>query len=133
MALIYSPSAVAARLNAVIGAIGSGGKLKLLSADDTVLVTFSLASPAATVSGSVMTFSDANGDMNPPQQTTAGIMSATAHEAGTAVKATVTDSADIPVITGLTVGTGAGNIRLTTNSFTVAQPVQINSATITHP
>jgi hypothetical protein len=45
MGVIYDSRAITARLNAVISTIGSGGKLKLYAADNTLLVTFTLANP----------------------------------------------------------------------------------------
>lgn len=125
MAVTYSASAKTARMNAVVTTIGSSGKLKLWTSGDVLLATFTLAATAGTVSGSVLTFSDANG-------ATAGILNTTASGAGTAAKASITTSADVDVITGLTVGTSGADLILDNTSLTAGQAITINSATITH-
>lgn len=125
MAVVYSTATKTARMNAVVTQIGSGGKLKLFTAADALLATFSLAATAGTVSGAILTFSDANG-------ATAGILNTTAGAGGTATKATVTTSADVDVITGLTVGTSAADLILDNNVLTNGQSITITSAQITH-
>ena len=125
MAVTYSASAKTARMNAVVTTIGSSGKLKLWTSGDVLLATFTLAATAGTVSGSVLTFSDANG-------ATAGILNTTASGAGTAAKASITTSADVDVITGLTVGTAGADLILDNTNLTVSQAITISSATITH-
>lgn len=125
MSVNYSTATKTARMNAVVTAIGTSGKLKLFTAGDVLLATFALAATAGTVSGAVLTFSDANG-------ATAGILNTTASTAGTATKATVTTSADVDVITGLTVGTSATDLVLDNNVLASGQAITINSATITH-
>lgn len=125
MAVTYSTATKTARMNAVVTAIGTSGKLKLFTASDALLATFTLASTAGTVSGAVLTFSDANG-------ATAGILSTTASAGGAATKASITTSADVDVITGLTVGTSGTDLILDNNVLTNGQSVTINSATITH-
>lgn len=126
MSVVYPNATKVARMNAVVAAIGAGGKLKLWTAADALLVTFSLAATAATVAGAgVMTFADANG-------ATAGILNAAATAGGTATKATVTTSADVDIITGLTVGTTGTDVILDNNVLAASQAVMINSAVITH-
>ena len=125
MAVTYSATTKQNRMNAVVTSIGTSGKLKLFTAADALLATFTLAATAGTVSGSVLTFSDANG-------ATAGILNTTASGAGTATKASITTSADVDVITGLTVGTTGTDLVLDNNVLAVSQAVTINSATITH-
>lgn len=123
--MIYSTATKTARMNAVVTTIGTSGKLKLWTSGDVLLATFTLAATAGTVSGSVLTFSDANG-------ATAGILNTTASGAGTAAKASITTSADVDVITGLTVDTSGADLILDNTSLTVGQAITINSATITH-
>ncbi|WP_143218370.1 hypothetical protein [Acidovorax sp. T1m] len=66
------------------------------------------------MSGSVLTLSDANG-------ATAGILNTTASAAGTAAKASITTSADVDVVTGLTVGTLLANeVGATVHVYAVA-------------
>lgn len=125
MAVIYSTATKTARLNAVVSQIGSGGKLKILTAADAQLAVFNLADPAGTVAGDLLTFSDANGG-------TAGILNANASATGIAAKAIVTTSADVTVISGLTVGTTGADLIVDNTNINVGQGVTINSATIQH-
>lgn len=126
MSVVYPNATKVARMNAVVSTIGAGGKLKLFTAGDALLATFALATTPATVAGAgVMTFADANG-------ATAGILNTTASAGGTATKATVTTSADVDVITGLTVGTTGTDLILDNNVLASTQAVTINSAVITH-
>lgn len=125
MAVTYSSATKTARMQAVVTQIGTSGKLKLFTAADALLATFTLASTAGTVSGSVLTLSDANG-------ATAGILNATASGAGTATKASITTSGDVDVITGLTVGTSGADLVMDNNVLASGQAITINSASITH-
>lgn len=125
MSVIYSTATKTARMNAVITTIGASGKLKLFTAADVLLATFTLAATAGTATGAVLTLSDANG-------ATAGILNTTASAAGTAAKASVTTSADVDVITGLTVGTSGTDLILDNNVLASGQAITINSATFTH-
>lgn len=126
MAVVYPNATKVARMNAVVTALGTAGKLKLFTAADALLATFTLGNPAGTVGGAgVLTFADANG-------ATAGILNTTASAAGTATKATLTTSADVDVVTGLTVGTSGTDLILDNNVLALSQAITINSATITH-
>lgn len=125
MAVTYSTATKTARMTAVVTTIGASGKLKLFTAADSLLATFTLSATAGTVSGAVLTLSDNNGGA-------AGILSTTASAAGTATKASISTSADVDVITGLTVGTTGTDLILDNNTLTSGQSITINSATITH-
>lgn len=125
MSVIYTTAVKSARMTAVVTQIGTSGKLKLFTSGDVLLATFTLASTAGTVSNGVLTFSDANGG-------TAGILNTTASSAGVAAKASVTTSADLDIITGLTVGTSGADLILDNTNLTSSQNITINSATITH-
>jgi hypothetical protein len=125
MAVIYRTATKTNRMNAVVTDIGASGKLKLFTSADVLLATFTLAATAGTVSGTVLTFSDANG-------AAAGILSTTAVAAGVAAKATVTTSADVDIITGLTVGASGADLILDNPNLAASQSVTMNSATITH-
>ena len=130
MSLVYATATKTARLQAVVTAIGTSGKLKLWAADGTTLLaTFALATTAGVVSGSgpvILTFNDANG-------ATVGILNTTASAAGTAAKASITTSADADVITNvMTVGTSGTDVILDNTTFTLNQAITINSAVITH-
>lgn len=126
MAVIYTNAVKNARMTAVVAEIGASGKLKFWTAADALLATFPLAATAGTVAGAgVLTFSDANGG-------TAGVLNTTAVAGGTATKCTVTTSADVDVITGLTVGISGADVNLDNNVLANLQAVTINSAVITH-
>lgn len=125
MSVNYSTATKTARMSAVVSSIGASGKLKLFTSADVLLATFTLAATAGTVSGAVLTFSDANGGAS-------GILSTTASAAGTAAKASITTSADVDVITGLTVGTSGTDLVMDNNVLAVGQAATIDSATITH-
>lgn len=127
MTVTYTTATKTARMQAVVTAIGTSGKLKFFAADGTTLLaTFTLAATAGTVSNGVITFSDANG-------ATAGILNTTASAAGTVAKASITTSADVDVLTNtLTVGTTGTDIIVDNTNLTVGQNITVNSATLTH-
>lgn len=123
MAVTYSTAAKTARMNAVIGEIDAGagaGKLKIRDSGNVVLATIVLTDPSGTASGGVLTF-----DFDPD-------ISATASASGTAANAIITDSNDVTVISGLTVGTSGTDVVLDSTSITSGQTVTITSGTITH-
>lgn len=123
MAVTYSTATKTARMNAVIGEIDGGtgaGKLKIRDSSNNILVTLTLTDPCGTASSGVLTF-----DFDPD-------ISATASASGTAANAIITDSADVTVISGLTVGTSGSDINLDSTSITSGQTVTITTATITH-
>ena len=124
MAVTYSSAAKAARMTAVRDLIDAGaaaGKLKIYTSGlGTLLVTFTLADPSGSVSGSVLTL-----DFDPD-------ISATAAATGTAAAATITDSDDTVIISGLTVGTSGTDIVLDSASITSGQTVTLATGTITH-
>lgn len=121
MAVTYTVAVKNARLNAVATAIGNAGKLEVGTAGmASILATFTLNSPAAgSASSSVLTLSGF------PKTVAA---SAT----GTAAAARIRTSADVDIVTGLTVGTSSADIILDSTSITSGQNVTLNSATITH-
>jgi hypothetical protein len=124
MGVIYAAALRTARMNEVKDAIDAGagaGKLKIgTSAMGTVLATLTLADPCGTVSGDVLTL-----DFDPD-------ISAAASNTGTAAAATITDSDDNVIVSGLTVGTSGTNIVLDSTSITAGQTVTITSGTLTH-
>jgi len=125
MAVNYSTAAKTARLNGVVTAIGASGKLKLLTAADAIVATFTLAATSGTVANDLLTFSDANG-------ATAGILNVAASATGIVAKAIVTTSADVTVISGLTVGTSGADLIVDNTNIAIGQGVTVNSATIQH-
>lgn len=125
MAVVYAAALRTTRMGAVVTAIDAGsgaGKLKIgTSAMGTVLATLTLADPCGTVSGDVLTF-----DFDPD------ISDTSADNSGTAAAATITDSDDNVIVSGLTVGTSGTNIVLDSTSITAGQTVTITAGTLTH-
>jgi len=121
MAVTYTTALKNTRLDAVVTAIGSAGKLEICTAGyASVLATITLGATAGTTSGGVLTFSGF------PRSDTS------ADATGTAALARIRTSADADVVTGLTVGTSGTDVILDTVSITAGQQVTINSAVITH-
>lgn len=125
MAVIYTTATKTARMEAVVTVLGSGALLKLFTAGDDLLATFTLHTTAGTVDAGVLTLSDANGGV-------AGVLNTTAIAGGTATKASLQTSAAVNVITGLTVGIGGSDLNMDNNILANTQAVTVNSGTITH-
>ena len=124
MAVTYSTAAKTARMEAVIAQIDAGagaGKLKIRNSSNTILATITLADPSGTASSGVLTF-----DFDPDVSDTS------ADATGTADNAIITDSNDVTVISGLTVGTSGTDIVLDSTSITAGQTVTLTTGTITH-
>ena len=123
MAVTYTTAVKNARLDAVTTAIGNAGKLEIgTDAMATTLAVFTLSSPAdggAGAANGILTFDMPKSDTN-------------ADDTGTATTARIVTSADLDIITGLTVGVTAEDIVLDSASITAGQTVTISSATITH-
>lgn len=123
MAVTYTTAVKSARMTAVVNEIDAGagaGKLKIRDSGNTILATITLTDPCGTVSNGVLTF-----DFDPD-------ISTTASASGTAANAIITDSNDVTVISGLTVGTSGTDIILDSTSITSGQTVTITTGTITH-
>lgn len=125
MAVTYSTAVKTSRMEAVVAAIGTSGKLVFMTSADAVVCTFTLASTAGTVTAGVLTFSDANGG-------TAGILNTTGSANGVVAKAKITTSADVNIITGFTVGTSSADFIIDNTNVAVGQSVTVTSASITH-
>lgn len=126
MAVTYSSAAKEARMTAVGNLIDGGagaGKLKIgTTGMGSVLATIPLADPSVTsVTSGVLTF-----DFTP------AVSDTSADATGTAAAAIITDSNDVTIISGLTVGTSGTDIILDSVSITAGQTVSLTSGTITH-
>lgn len=123
MAVNYNTATKTARLNAVATAIDAGpaaGTLEIGSAGfAAVLAVITLNDPCGTAAADVLTFA---GFPKIGNVTTTG----------TAAAARVKDSTGTVVVSGLTVGTAASDIVLTSVALTASQTVTLNAATITH-
>lgn len=123
MAITYSTAVKTARMTAVRDQIDGGagaGKIKIRDSGNVVLATITLGDPSGTVTNDVLTLSGF------PRSDTS------ADAAGTAANAIITDSSDVTVVSGLTVGTSASDIILDNLNIALGQTVTLNSATITH-
>lgn len=114
---------IAAKTYVVGSGAGSAGKLVIgtsaLSGATGVLATIALQNPPATVSGAVLTI--------------AGVpLSVAASATGTAALAELRSNTDVVIVSGLTVGTAATDIIISSVSITSGQTVQITAGTITH-
>ena len=120
MSVVYTNAVKDSRLQAVIDAIGTTGKLEIgTTGMAAILATIALANPAGTKSAGVLTFTMPRSDTS-------------ADNTGTAAAARIRTGADLDIITGLTVGLSAADVILDSLSITAGQTVTINSATITH-
>jgi hypothetical protein len=90
-----------------------------LSGATGVLATITLGTTPATVSGSVMTLSGVP-------------LTANASAGGTAALAELRNNAGTAIVSGLTVGTSASDVIVTTVTIVNTQPVTVTSGTITH-
>lgn len=136
MAVTYLTSLRTNRLNLVVNALGTAtaptisvtgtlaGTLVIgtsaLSGATGVLATINLSTTPATVSGDVLTISGVP-------------LSATASATGTAALAELRNNAGTVIVGGLTVGTSATNVIISSTAITSGQTVQVTSGTITHP
>jgi hypothetical protein len=124
MSLTYTTAVKTSRMTAVRDQIdlGSGpGILEIgTAAMAAVLATVPLDDPSGTISGAVLTLSGF-----PKTVAATG--------AGVAAAARIRDSANIDVITGLTVGASGTDIILDNTNIAIGQNVMISAApTITH-
>lgn len=125
MAITYATPVKTARMNSVF-ALMPGGKLEIGTAAMTatgatgVLVSFTLNTPAATVSGAIMSL--------------AGFPKTSAATAtGTAATARLVDSVGASIISGLTVGLTGTDVILDNTSINNLQNVTVNATpTFTH-
>ena len=126
MSVTYNTALKNTRMTAVVTAIDNGGAGSLLFGDVSgfsgihLLATIAFSATCGTVSGGVLTFS------NTP------LVDASAGNTGTATQAEVEDGVGHVVISGLTVGTSASDINLSSTSIVAGQSVTLTSASITH-
>jgi hypothetical protein len=122
MAVTYTTAAKTARMEAVNSLIGNAGKIKGYTSGDVLVATWTLPSPSApAASNGVLTF-DIDPDINAVLATT-----------GTITKATITTSGDTVVVSGLTVGTSASDIIMSSNVVaSTGDTVTLQTATLTH-
>jgi hypothetical protein len=124
MGVVYAAALRTTRMNDVVAAINAGsgpGKLKIgTAAMGSILATLILVDPCGSVSGDVLTF-----DFDPD-------ISDVADNSGTAAAATITDSDDNVIVSGLTVGTSGTNIVLDSVAITAGQTVTVTAGTLTH-
>lgn len=115
--LIAGKTAAASTGSASAGSLVIG--TSALSGSTGVLATFTLATTPLTESGGVLTLAGTP-------------LSATASATGTAAKAEFRNNAGAVVVSGMTVGTSAADIILSSVSIVSGGSVSVTSGTITH-
>jgi hypothetical protein len=126
MSVTYNTTLKNTRLTSVRDAIDTGGagSLKFGAAGGfsggNLLSTITFSATSGTVSGGVLTFSGTP------------LVDSSAANTGTATQAKVVSGGATDIITGLTVGTSASDINLSSTSIVAGQSVTLTSATITH-
>lgn len=126
MSVIYDISLKNTRMSAVVTAIDNGGAGSLLFGTSSgfagvnLLATIVFDATCGTVSGGVLTFSGTP------------LVDSSASNTGTSTQAEVEDGVGHAVITGLTVGTSASDINLSSTSIVSGQSLTITAASITH-
>jgi hypothetical protein len=126
MSVVYNTTLKNTRMTAVVTAIDNGGAGTLLFGDGVsfigahLLSVITFAATCGTVTGGVLTFGSTP------------LVQASANNTGVASQAEVEDGVGHVVISGLTVGTSASDINLSSTSIVAGQSVTITAATITH-
>ena len=126
MSVVYDISLKNTRMSAVVSAIDNGGAGSLLFGTSlgfggaNLLATITFNATCGTVSGGVLTFSGTP------------LVDSSAANTGTATEGEVEDGVGHVVISGLTIGTSATDIVLSSTSIVSGQSVTITAATITH-
>lgn len=123
MSVTYNSTLKNTRMTDVVTAIDSGGAGYLeiaTTAMGTVLATITFNATAGTVTGGVLTFSGTP------------LTCASAAATGTAAAAEVFSGGATLIISGLTVGTSASDINLSSVAIVTGEPVTITAASITH-
>jgi len=126
MSVVYDISLKNTRMSAVVSAIDNGGAGSLLFGTSSgfgganLLATITFNATCGTVSGGVLTFSGTP------------LVDSSAANTGTAAEGEVEDGVGHVVISGLTIGTSATDIVLSSTSIVSGQSVTITSAQITH-
>jgi hypothetical protein len=117
------PDLIAGLVAAASTGSRTAGKLVIgtasLSGATGVLATLALPTTPFTVAGAVATLQGTP-------------LSVAASASGTAALAALRTNADVDVVTGLTVGTSASDINLTSTAITSGQTVTVTSGTLTH-
>lgn len=123
MAVVYAAALKTTRMQAVRDAIDAGpaaGDLQIGTAGmGSVLATITLADPASSVAGAVLTL------LWVP-------LAATAGASGTAAEARIRDSTGTVVVSGLTVGTSGTDIIISSTTINSGDTVTCTAGTITH-
>lgn len=123
MSVNYNTTLKNTRLTSVVAAIDTGGAGYLEIGDSGMVHTLSTIvfdSVCGTVTGGVLTFSGTP------------LVDAAAALTGVAAAAEVFSGGNTLIISGLTVGTSASDINLSSTSIVAGQSVTLTSATITH-
>jgi hypothetical protein len=126
MSITYSTTVKDTRLTDVVTAIDAGGAGTLRiyttggSSSGTLLAEITFDSTCGTVSGGVLTFSGTP------------LTDSSAANSGTAAVAELWSGGGTQIVSGLTVGTSATDLVLSSTTIVAGQPVTLTSASITH-
>lgn len=126
MSVTYATSLKNTRMTDVVTAIDNGGAGSLEIGDSSgfagahLLSVLTFYATCGTVSGGVLTFGHTP------------LVDSAANNTGTATQAEVLDGVGHIVISGLTVGTSASDINLSSTSIVAGQSLTITAAQITH-
>lgn len=122
MSVVYNVTVRNNRLQQVINAIDGGagnGNLNIQTSGSATIVSITLQKPSATISNGVLTFSGTP------------IVNPGAPVSGIAAIATVTDSNNNVIISGLTVGTAGTDIVISQTNIAAGDIISFTSGTIT--
>ncbi len=124
MSVVYNTTLKNTRMTDVVTAIGTTGYINIYTAGLALLLaSIALANPAGVVTSGVLNFSGTP------------LTESSANNTGTAAAANVTTAVNgggTVVVSGLTVGTSATDIVLSSTNIVAGQPVTLTSASITH-
>ena len=123
MALTLPTNVRNAACDAIVDLVDVSGPGKLEIGTTSMAVTLVTNVMAATAFGAAAT----------GVATAAAIVDGTAGATGTAAECRFRDGADADVITGMTVGSGSGDLDLSSTSITSGDTVSISSFTVTVP
>jgi hypothetical protein len=123
VSIVYNSAVKDARMNVVLDAIdvGTAGSIELLDSGDVLLASAPLNLPSFIEASQALTMI-----------TSPTVQCASAAASGIATKAQIKSSAGTVIISGLTVGVGAGDVRINDTSIRLGELIRFSSVTFTH-
>jgi hypothetical protein len=139
MAVTYNPTVKSNRMQMVLNAIVNqvmGAATGTAAGSSLVIGTSALSGATGVLATLAMDATPFSLDVSVPAQPKLTLndtpLSVATTAAGTAALAEIRNTGGTPVISGLTVGVGTGDVQLSTTSITFPGTVQITAGTITH-